>query len=1581
MNFSVIIATSQKRTDWLINRSLLSVYKQVGINKLEWSIIVVDDNKDSTEFVKIQKQIDLLRNRLNLDFTDFPTTVIKNKRTQFMSGTGAWNTGVFEANYISPNGFVSILDDDDEYLPNHLSECISVIKTDSVAVFQRLVWYNDDKSTMNVDLTKESLTAENFLIGNPGVQGSNMFFKSQNFVDIGGFDETLPNTTDRDLMIRFLWKNDLNKIEVIEKIGVNHYNHKRQKVNNDIPRKQQGLDLFYKKYKYHFSEEAYLKSLTRAKKYFNYTPTEQIVICMPLKNAEKTVERAVISVLKQTNTKREIVLLIGNDNSTDNSETILREITFQHPNIVLLNVSFGRAYLNRNYLNEYARKNYPNCILIGRLDADDVIYNDNTISQIEKLYDKTNFDVLMCGNKQVKNGEVLEWENKPSKKLLQKEYLLSQLLEMVESNPKAELPSCNTFIKPFIKTEYPEKLSAEDHWFTVLLLLQKEELNIQIDESLIYSIYSLDGHATTNNKKANLYKESRKELYEFFKYQERIKKAQDILLKQGIQSFEYLGVGHEGVVFTDTNSVYKVLLPINNETFNFEIVYRRKSFFINLPIGLNHLYCIELIKTQETIIVKYPFEKGEKCSSYTEDEAISILTELWQQKIIILDCKPENCIRVGETIKIIDLDGKEYNDNLFLNMCARMYLYSTYYGNYEYTEFQKVKRSAINNFELPELKGLRVFVNRVFANIIFEESKHFNHFENPEKNEIQERININDNLENVFFSKIKDQKHITGFYFDGFSLNSSNYFEPKNLRVGYKNITLIDKKVSLLIKTCPQDTATIEENIKHIVKQLSSPNSFYEVVVSVDTKEENYLREFNSKRTLKELLGKVERLKENSVIDRYVIFDQSKTEELNKRWFDIDTPESHTINKAPLAPQLYAFEQCKGDYILQMDSDVLIGRKDYNHSFLTDMLSEFDKNESVISVGFNIPQKETNDYFGFTDGGFVPEVRMGLLHKQRIYNLFPLPNTVGKDGKPELTWQRSLLKMQKESEKVSIRGGDHRSFYIHPQNYRKKEPYAWLTILDKVEQNILPDFQFGKFDVEGSLYNWSIPKRNEKIVVVSCFRNVSIDRFLRMWCSLMAQNTTDFGIILLDDNSDNGLPYFIDSLIKPHLQKVTFIKKRNRSTRMENVYTAIHYYVSNPDSIIVMLDGDDALIGNSVLTTLAEKYDAYNADVAVGRFHQTYRLQPHYRYPVDFANPRKTGGNVWQHLKTFKKYLFESIPLPYFKHKEESIKLYKNKWLQSCDDFAFMVPIVEMSQQPIQLDDINYYYERDYEKRNDNRDIKEQCIAEILTKLPLFKMDVFKERKTFLPNISKVEIDITYKCNLKCLGCNRSCTQAPTTESVAFSDIEQFVQESVITNKKWELINVLGGEPTLHPEFEKIIEYIHDEYIIKQSPKTILQIVSNGFDEKSRNLCDDMRAKYQNVRIDYGSYKTDRMVEYFSPFNDAPIDDDKFKDADFRKGCWVASYCGIGLNKKGYYACAVAGGIDRICNKNMAILKLTEITNEKLEQQLEEFCKYCGNFKAYEDNFGNFIPRVEKEPFKNEISESWKRLYEKYSAQ
>jgi hypothetical protein len=76
---------------------LTSVYNQLGIDKSEWCVFVIDDNENESEFSEIKKRIELLRKDLRLNETVFPTTVLKNTRTRFMSGTGAWNTGIFEA--------------------------------------------------------------------------------------------------------------------------------------------------------------------------------------------------------------------------------------------------------------------------------------------------------------------------------------------------------------------------------------------------------------------------------------------------------------------------------------------------------------------------------------------------------------------------------------------------------------------------------------------------------------------------------------------------------------------------------------------------------------------------------------------------------------------------------------------------------------------------------------------------------------------------------------------------------------------------------------------------------------------------------------------------------------------------------------------------------------------------------------------------------------------------------------------------------------------------------------------------------------------------------------------------------------------------------------------------------------------------------------------------------------------------------------------------------------------------------------------------------------------------------------------
>jgi glycosyltransferase involved in cell wall biosynthesis len=177
------------------------------------------------------------------------------------------------------SSYVAILDDDDEYLPDYLSTCYQqrTEKNIYAAIFCRLIWKTGDTEVVH-ELTSDLLTPRNFFIGNPGVQGSNLFIKATILLDIGGFDETFPSATDRELMIRLLDEierhnqvsNQKYLLKVVEKPLVIHHNHGGKRVNSNIFLKKAGLDLFYQKYCTRFSKQDFLSSLERAKRLFQY---------------------------------------------------------------------------------------------------------------------------------------------------------------------------------------------------------------------------------------------------------------------------------------------------------------------------------------------------------------------------------------------------------------------------------------------------------------------------------------------------------------------------------------------------------------------------------------------------------------------------------------------------------------------------------------------------------------------------------------------------------------------------------------------------------------------------------------------------------------------------------------------------------------------------------------------------------------------------------------------------------------------------------------------------------------------------------------------------------------------------------------------------------------------------------------------------------------------------------------------------------------------------------------------------------------------------------------------------------------
>ena len=294
----IVIATSGGRTDVLMERALRSVYLQEGV--IPHHIYIVDDNPKlengySEEYGAIRAGVrrlweEVLRPRYERlpkenapRFENyFHTSVIPNTRTVGCSGTGAWNTAAMHAlQYTRP--FLAILDDDDEWEPNHLATCLEFARPEQtrrekkcVAVVSGMRRVGEPGGkTEDFQLTSETFTRERLFEGNPGFQGSNIFMELRTFWDIGGFDESMRSGTDRDLGIRLLEcvkRRKRRYIAFTDRVTVIHHAGDSKRVSNDPGSKQHGLDTFYRKYWHTFRETQRGNSLKRARELFNYKP-------------------------------------------------------------------------------------------------------------------------------------------------------------------------------------------------------------------------------------------------------------------------------------------------------------------------------------------------------------------------------------------------------------------------------------------------------------------------------------------------------------------------------------------------------------------------------------------------------------------------------------------------------------------------------------------------------------------------------------------------------------------------------------------------------------------------------------------------------------------------------------------------------------------------------------------------------------------------------------------------------------------------------------------------------------------------------------------------------------------------------------------------------------------------------------------------------------------------------------------------------------------------------------------------------------------------------------------------------------
>lgn len=280
---AVVVAT-KNRFKLLSQRTIPSILSQ---SREPDYLIVVDDS----DFDKRQLNKELISS-LSLPICQ----IIYQENNRTPGASGCWNSAIdYLFNAVTERSmlYMAFIDDDDSWEHSYLKTCLSAAfrqNLDMLATgFSR---YEQADGQGILQYAPQTLNADDFLVGNPGIQGSNLFLKLSTLLAAGGFDESLSSATDRDLCIRL---SDLGYVryQSITEVLVNHFaeaNRPRLSTPESAAKKN-GLDSFWLKYVTRMSCEQQLSFKKRAKELFNWQPQLNINYSQRIENAKHHIEK------------------------------------------------------------------------------------------------------------------------------------------------------------------------------------------------------------------------------------------------------------------------------------------------------------------------------------------------------------------------------------------------------------------------------------------------------------------------------------------------------------------------------------------------------------------------------------------------------------------------------------------------------------------------------------------------------------------------------------------------------------------------------------------------------------------------------------------------------------------------------------------------------------------------------------------------------------------------------------------------------------------------------------------------------------------------------------------------------------------------------------------------------------------------------------------------------------------------------------------------------------------------------------------------------------------------------------------
>jgi cellulose synthase/poly-beta-1,6-N-acetylglucosamine synthase-like glycosyltransferase len=176
--------------------------------------------------------------------------------------------------------------------------------------------------------------------------------------------------------------------------------------------------------------------------------------------------------------------------------------------------------------------------------------------------------------------------------------------------------------------------------------------------------------------------------------------------------------------------------------------------------------------------------------------------------------------------------------------------------------------------------------------------------------------------------------------------------------------------------------------------------------------------------------------------------------------------------------------------------------------------------------------------------------------------------------------------------------------------------------------------------------------------------------------SVKNQINQNFKMYLIDDYSEDNWQEKVYQF-NDVCGKMNFIKNSERRFALKNISDAIDSIEDiNNEDIIILLDGDDWLSCDAVLSHLEKTYNNKKCLVTYGN----YRFYPHggkgvepSKYPQEVIDNNLYRKDIWRasHLRTFKYKVWKEI-------NKKDLKYDNGEFLRFAYDQAIMLPLMEM---------------------------------------------------------------------------------------------------------------------------------------------------------------------------------------------------------------------------------------------------------------------------------------------------------------